>query len=340
MTKRQSQIPKSKIQNKFIWILCFVICHLNLTSFAQDVTLPTAVPEERLATEVLWQGVRRLPRGERPNVIVVMGGGGARGLSHIGVLRVLEEENIPIDQIVGVSVGALIGSLYAAGLSVDQIEAMAKEVGWDKLTNFSKTTLVKLIMSEVLLSNQKMEAYLKQYIGDKQFSDLRIPFACVATDLRTGEPVVFREGPVAIAARASATIPAFFRPVEYRQRSLVDGGLVNNLPIDVAEVRPGDVVVGVLPTGEFATSDFTTVFQALIRSIEIQKDAIIEQKKNEADILIEPNANSISLLDLGRYEECIENGTIAARRRALDIKKLLIRRVLAKERHTRMVTVP
>jgi predicted acylesterase/phospholipase RssA len=95
-----------------------------------------------MSAEILWKSFRDLPVGERPRIVLVLGGGGARGLSHIGVLRVFEEERIPIDEITGVSVGALIGSLYASGYSVDQINNLAKDIGWDQLGGYSKTSLV------------------------------------------------------------------------------------------------------------------------------------------------------------------------------------------------------
>jgi hypothetical protein len=116
------------------------------------VDLPTGVSEQRLAVETLWRGVRQLPLGQRPRIILVLGGGGARGLAHIGVLRVLEEEQIPVDEIVGVSVGALIGSLYAGGLTAEKIEMMAGEIGWSHLTNYSRTSFARMFVSDDLLS--------------------------------------------------------------------------------------------------------------------------------------------------------------------------------------------
>ena len=295
------------------------------------LVLPAGVSEDRLAAESVWNAVSKLPGDKRPHVVLVLGGGGARGLAHIGVLRVFEEEHIPIDQIVGVSVGALIGALYSAGLSVDKIEQMAGEIGWSNLSDYSKTAMVRLILNDELLSSNGMETYLAKNIGDRNFTDLNIPFACVATDIRTGERVVFREGPVAVAARASATIPAIFKPVEYRHRLLVDGGLTDNLPTDIAH-RPGhdDIVIGVLPVGDYRLTDTDSVFRSLVRAIDIQKDIILEEKKKGADLMIEPNVGSVSIVDLGRSRDCIEAGTIAARKSALDIKRLVLQRLAAR----------
>jgi NTE family protein len=289
--------------------------------------LPSHVSRERFETEIAWKKFKDSAPEERPHVILVMGGGGARGLSHIGVLRAFEEEGIPIDEIVGVSVGALIGSLYAAGKSVDEIERMAAEIGWNKLTNVSRSAFVKLFFSNELLSTKRMEQYLKRQIGDRRFSELRIPFTCAATDIRTGERVIFREGPVAPAARASATIPGIFQPVEFRQRFLVDGGLVGNLPTDVIEAGSKEVfIVGVIPTAEEALVEEPTVLKALVRTIDIQKDVISDARKNNTDFVIEPNVGRVSLIDLDHSNDCIEAGTLATRKAALELKGKLLAR--------------
>ena len=178
------------------------------------------------------------------------------------------------------------------------------------------------------MSSSGMETYLHAQIDDKNFSDLNIPFSCVATDIRTGERVVFREGPVAVAARASATFPAVFKPVEYRQRSLVDGGLVDNLPTDVAEVKSSwDVVIGILPKADTLASDGSTVLKSLIRAIEIQRNIIIQKNKKNADFLIEPDVHDVGITDLDRSKDCIQAGTIAARQAALELKDLLLKRL-------------
>jgi NTE family protein len=294
--------------------------------------MPAHVSRERLATNALWDQLRNKPVGERPRVILVLGGGGARGLSHIGVLRVLEQEHIPVDQIVGVSVGALIGALYASGLSVDQIESMAQDIGWKNLTDFSRFRLLKLILTDELLSTSKMEAYLDKKLGGLYFNDLKIPFVCIATDIRTGERVVFKEGPVAFAARASATIPGVFKPVPYRHRSLVDGGVVDNLPTNIITVDDNDFVLAVLPKVESEQKEVTTVLKTLVRSVEIQKDTMMQERKKDADFLIEPNVGDVSMVELDRYKECIDAGLLETRARVLALKKTLLQRAYKKNK--------
>jgi NTE family protein len=296
------------------------------------VVWPSNVSRERMAADVLWDRLRTRPVGERPRVILVLGGGGARGLSHIGVLRVLEQEHIPVDQIVGVSVGALIGALYASGVSVNDIESMAQDIGWKNLTDFSRFRLLKLILTDELMSTSKMEAYLDKRLGGLYFNDLKIPFVCIATDIRTGEKVVFKEGSVAFAARASATIPGLFKPVPYRHRSLVDGGVVDNLPTNLVMVDNDDFVLAILPKVQSEQKEVTTVLKTLVRSVEIQKDTMMLERKKDADFMIEPNVGDVSMVELDRSHECIEAGLLEARSRVLELKKQLIMRAAAKNR--------
>jgi NTE family protein len=293
------------------------------------VPKPTGISDERLSTDILWDAFLRLKPTERPRVVLVLGGGGAKGLSHIGVLRVFEEEKIPVDEIIGVSVGALVGAVYAGGVTTNQLDVMASEIGWDKLSDVSSASMMRLVLNEELLSSSKMETYLNRYIGGKTFADLRIPFTCIATDIRNGEAVIFKEGPVAIAARASATFPAVFAPVDYRQRQLVDGGIVDNLPTDIVAKGTRDVVVAIAPLRSKDTLQRPSIFRSLVQTIEIQKNILTEQRKQNADFVIEPDVSGISTVDLGRSRESIEAGTLAAHRSALELKKLLIKRLLA-----------
>ncbi|GAH56996.1 unnamed protein product, partial [marine sediment metagenome] len=147
------------------------------------------VDEEKFLTQYLWREVVTLPDEKRPKIGLVLGGGGARGFAHIGVLRVLEEEGFPVDIIVGTSIGALVGALYCSGLSLDKIEKMVEDIGWADLTDISAISVIKLLIAGEMLSTEKMGKYIAKHIGNKQFYELDIPFACVATDLKTGEKI-------------------------------------------------------------------------------------------------------------------------------------------------------
>jgi NTE family protein len=172
-----------------------------------------------------------------------------------------------------------------------------------------------------------MEKYINDKIGKKSFEELRIPFACVATDLVTGERVVFREGEVAKAARASATIPGLFDPVEFRHRFLVDGGLYDNIPTDVAKIMNADIIIAVSVSADYSKNDVSSVFMILMQSIYIQGRQLEEERTRKADILIQPNVGDVTAIDLGRSRECIDAGIVAARAMVPEIKQRLIERV-------------
>lgn len=282
------------------------------------------IDQEEFITDYLWQRVVSLAPPDRPKIALVLGGGGARGTAHIGVLKVLSEEKVPVDIIVGNSVGALVGALYAGGQSMDKIEKLGENVGWNDLTNYSDPAILRLIISRRLLSTEKMELYLKNSMGNQRFEDLKIPFACIATDLKTGERIILREGEVAPAARASATVPGLFDPVEYRHRLLVDGGLSDNIPIDVAKLMGADYVIAVAVMSDISVHDVSNVFKVLMQSIYIQGRQLDMQKLKEADFVIAPDVKEVSAADLSKSKECMDAGEAAARQAVAGLKKKII----------------
>ncbi len=178
------------------------------------------------------------PTPGRKRVGLALGGGGARGMAHVGVIRVLEREGIPIDCIAGTSAGSLVGAAYAAGIRGHALLDMALELRWRHIVRLAWPR-------QGFLSFEKLESYLVRTLGDLAFTDLDIPYAAVTADLATGEQVVLKEGRVAAAVRASCSVPGFVTPVEVNGRLLVDGGVVNNLPISVARELGADVVIAV-----------------------------------------------------------------------------------------------
>ncbi len=302
-------------------IIVFIYC------IAVNIPYLSAIDEEKIATDYFWQKVRTLSPKDRPKIALVLGGGGARGLAHIGVLKVLEEEKVPIDIVVGTSVGSLIGALYCSGIPVEKIEKIGEDVQWNKITNMRSITLLKLFLSEQLLSTKKMEDYLALTIGNKRFDEMDKTLACIATDINTGEMIVLREGSVAFAARASSTIPGVFAPVEYRHRYLVDGGISSNIPVDTAKLLGADIVIAVSVTSDISKSNISNVLMTLTQSIYIQGSVLNKERLKNADIVIQPNVGDISAIDLGRFEECIDAGIIAARKLVPQIKRFLIEKV-------------
>jgi len=170
-----------------------------------------------------------------------LGGGVARGLFHIGVLSVLEEKNIRPDIIVGTSMGAIIGALYAGGLSAAQIKKIAMEIDWRRMYRLADIGMPRT----GFIQGNRVSAFLKNLLNEKNFSQLEVKFACVAADIMTGEQVVLQKGSLVDAIRASSAIPAIFTPVKLHGHYLVDGGLVNVVPVSVCRDLGADYVIGV-----------------------------------------------------------------------------------------------
>jgi NTE family protein len=187
----------------------------------------------------------KLARAKKGKIGLALGSGAARGLAHIGVLKVLEKEEIPLDMIAGTSMGALIGALYAQEKNAKRIEELALEIDWKRLILLADPTLPKMGFVE----GKKIKELLKSIIGDIKFSDLEIPFACVATDILTGEEVVIREGLVVEGVRASISLPVILTPAKWQGRFLVDGGLVNPVPVNLLKEMGADftIAVNVIP---------------------------------------------------------------------------------------------
>ncbi|MFN3966316.1 MAG: patatin-like phospholipase family protein [Endomicrobiia bacterium] len=304
-----------------IFLYFFVLLFgLNISIFPEE----TNFDPDQFLTQYFWREVITLSPPKRPKIFLVLSGGGARGLAHIGVLKVLEEEGVPIDGIVGTSVGALIGALYCSDIKVDKIELMAEEIGWSDLTNISVPSVVGLLTTEKLLSTEKMEEYIAKNVGKKQFHEMKIPFACVATDLKTGEKIIFRDGDVASAARASATIPGVFSPVEYRHRFLVDGGLVDNIPTDIAKMMGADFIIAVDISADFTKVSPSNILLVLNQSISIQGELLSREALKLADVIINPKVSDVSIYELWRARECIDAGIIATRKIIPKIKKMIM----------------
>lgn len=218
--------------------------------------------------------------GARPKVGLALGSGAARGAAHVGVIKVLEQEGIPIDIIAGTSVGAFIGALYAGGQPVSAFEKVLPTVRWGQLVNF-------VMPPKALVSNHPMARFVEKYIGPVDFHELRLPFAAVASDAVSGESVIFNKGRVSHAICASTAIPGFINPVKYQQRFLVDGAVVHPVPVALTKSMGADVVIAVdLSTPMLAEpKNFVT---AILNTIEIMSQKIISEEVQLADVVLKP----------------------------------------------------
>jgi NTE family protein len=261
----------------------------------------------------------------RPRIGLALSGGAARGIAHVGVLRALEENAIPIDAIAGASAGALIGGCYAAGLSVAELEEMAREFRWRHMGRIAFSRLG-------LQSNARMEKFLRARLPVTRFEDLKIPFAALATNLADGTAVVLRDsGDVPLAIRASNCLPAFYVPVRDPEgRLLVDGGLVANLPISYVRGLGADIVIAVdvgadgarfMNRPRTALGVLTQVFVAVERIVSNQEAA-------KADLIITPKVGHIRWDETRRAEEFLKIGYEAALESIGQIKELVERRTL------------
>lgn len=263
---------------------------------------------------------------------LALGSGAARGLAHIGVLEVLEREGIPIDMIAGTSAGAAVGALYAQGKDASYIKKVVLDLGWKKMAPLVDLSLPK----SGFIKGRKIKDLLASFIGgDIKFSDLKIPFACVATDIDTGEEVVIDRGCVMDAVRASISIPAIFTVVRREGRYLVDGILVNPVPVNVVKQMGADFViaVNVIPNAAERVSQASkrptpkpkepNIIHVMMQSIHISSYSLVRSSLEDADIVIRPQMAHISANEFHRARECIQEGKMAAQISIPEIKRRL-----------------
>jgi len=181
-----------------------------------------------------------MAKSKRPKIGLALGSGGSRGLAHIGVIKALEENNIPIDFIAGSSIGAMAGGFYAAGLSIKKMEEISLETNWRRM--FS---LVDPHLKQGLISGEKVKTFIEGYVDGKKIEDCKIPFVAVATDLKTGEIVILNKGEMAQAIRASISIPLVFKPVEIDGKTLADGGLSAPVPVEIVQGMGADIIIAI-----------------------------------------------------------------------------------------------
>jgi NTE family protein len=266
--------------------------------------------------------MRRKMTGQtrRPRLGLALSGGAARGVAHVGVLKVFQEHGIIVDCVAGTSAGALVGGALAAGMSIEEIEELSRNLRWREL---GRMTLSRLGVQ----SNARMEEYIRARFPVTRFEDLHTPFAAVATDLHTGLPVVLRdEGDVAFAIRASCALPGWYVPVVDAQgRQLVDGGLVANLPTSIVRALGAEVVVAVDVNHEGAKflGPPTSIIGVLLQSIVVVQRVAVEHQRQLADVCISPEVGHLRWDEMERAEEFIAAGVEAARAAIPAIKELL-----------------
>jgi len=261
----------------------------------------------------------RVPAG-RPIVGVALGGGFARGIAHLGVLRVFEENEIPIDLMAGTSIGALVGAAYCAGTTLDELERQGTVTHF---RDFGRWTISRMGMA----TNERLESFLHRFTSVTRFEDMKIPFGIVATDIVTGQTVCFTKGPVGPPLRASCAYPGLFIPVEHQGHMLVDGFLTEHVPSESLRHMGADVIIAVhLDPGQPAQKPKNTI-EVIGRAFSIVQEQTPPRWLRFADIILEPVVKDIHWDDFQKTPQLVEAGVAAAKAALPEIRELLKRPV-------------
>jgi NTE family protein len=280
---------------------------------------------------------------------LALGGGGARGLAHIGVLMVLERERIPIDLIVGTSIGALVGGAYASGISPDELQkrmnaylnspefqssamkafetAHAKgELGLtERIQTYFRNTfyLIQAMFKPGILPNEDFQTTINYFIPDIQIEETRIPFRAVATDLVSGEEITFSKGPLRQAVMASCAVPGAIAPLREGERLLSDGGIICLVPSSVARQEGADIVIAVAVDRYIRSEELRTVVDVYQRVNEIMGEKLKNYELANADVVILPEVGDLHWSDFSEAINLIDEGEKAAREKLDDIRNVI-----------------
>lgn len=255
---------------------------------------------------------------------LALSSGGARGMAHVGVIKVLEKNNIPISYIAGTSIGAVIAAYYALYLEINTLEKVAN--------NLRKRDLVKLIDLNdpriSLVKGKKVKKFLKRFFGNKKFKDTKIPLRVGATSLKDGSAVVFSKGKILDALMASGAFPGVFPPIKYKGKYLVDGGLTDGTPVQLVNNMGADVIVAVdLVTLDSQRRNYDSLFNVLSRTYEIVLSKLADYKEKEYGnniVVLKPNLGTrMQTFAFNRAPKNIKIGEVDAQKQIRRIKKLM-----------------
>jgi len=286
---------------------------------------------------------------KKKRIGLALGGGGARGLAHIGVLMVLERERIPIDLIVGTSIGALVGGAYASGISPDELRkrmnaylnspefqssamkafesAHAKgELGLTaRIQTYLRNTfyLIQAMFKPGILPNEDFQTTINYFIPDIQIEETRIPFRAVATDLVSGKEITFSKGPLRQAVMASCAVPGAIAPLKEGERLLSDGGITSLVPSSVARQEGADIVIAVAVDRDTDPEELRTVVDVYQRVNEIMSEKLKNYELANADVVILPEVGDLHWSDFSEAMNLIDEGEKAAREKLDDIRNVM-----------------
>lgn len=262
---------------------------------------------------------KEIPPSATPaRIALVLGAGASKGFAHIGVIKVLEANNIPVHMIVGTSAGSFVGSLYAYGYTSYQLQKMA--------FSLEKGDLVDLTFPDNgFIKGERLEGYINRALRYTPLEGLRIPFYAVATDLQKGEEFVFGTGNSGMAVRASCAIPGIFKPVKISNRIYVDGGVVSPVAVDAARKYGADIVIAVDISSGVEDSSPQSTTETILQSVDIMYSKIAMLQLQKADVVIRPKVNLIGSADFEKRHEAILEGEKAATDALPQINEILAR---------------
>ena len=255
----------------------------------------------------------------KPQAVIglALGGGASKGFAHIGIIKVLKENNIPIKIVTGTSAGSIVGSMYASGMSPDRLELEAEILG--------KTDLVDLTLSTSgFIKGEKLQNYINRKVGNRPMQQFPIKFAAVATDFESGKPVVFNVGNAGQAVRASASIPNVFQPVVIGNRKYVDGGLSQPVPVSAAKKLGANFIIAVDISARPAKNVNQGMFSYLDQTFNVMSQTALRQELGQANVVIKPQV--LELGSVGGFDQkqrAIQLGEQAARAALPEIKRKL-----------------
>jgi NTE family protein len=286
---------------------------------------------------------------KKKRIGLALGGGGARGLAHIGVLKVLERERIPIDLIVGTSIGALVGGAYASGISPDELQNKVED--YLKSSDFRSSAikgfgsahskgeiglaqkiqahlrnyfyLIQAMFKPGILSNDDFQATINYFIPDIQIEETRIPFRAVATDLMSGKQIIFSRGPLRQAVMASCAVPGAIAPLQEGEKLLSDGGITGLVPSSVARKEGADIVISVAVDRDLKPEELRNVVDIYYRVSEIMGTRLKQYELAEADVVILPEVGDLHWSDFSQTINLINEGERATREKLEDIRRAL-----------------
>ncbi|WP_066318085.1 patatin-like phospholipase family protein [Bacillus sp. FJAT-29814] len=250
---------------------------------------------------------------EHPKIGLALGAGGARGFAHLGVIKVLKDAGIPIDLIAGSSMGALVASFYGAGIDLDRLYKFSLAFRRKYFLDF---TVPKM----GFIAGKKVKDFVRMFTHGKNIEELDIPIGIVATDLLTGEKVVFKQGPIAEAVRGSISIPGIFVPEKYNGRLLIDGGVSDRVPVSVAKEMGADIVIAVDVSRVKRNAEITSIYDVIMQSIDIMQTEVLSYRKMAADTIIRPPVEQYSSRSFTNIDEIIAIGEEEAKKHLKQIE--------------------